>query len=103
MNQGKFYEPIVVSNYEKYFQHNGYDIKLESCSLVIDEKTHILGVTTNGKVTFNGSYGTLEVKCSKEYKNVRQKDVFLISKKSCINYCKNSKKITICKTHSYYG
>ena len=76
---------------------------MESCSLVIDEKTHVLGVTTNGKVTFNGSYGILEVKCSKEYKNVGRKDVFFISKKSCINFCKNSKKITICKTHSYYG
>ena len=44
----------------------------------------------------------LEVKCSEEYKNVDTKYVCFISKNPCISYCKNSKKITICKTHSYY-
>ena len=31
------------------------------------------------------------------------KDVSFVAKNPCIRYCKNSKKITICKTHSYYN
>lgn len=59
---------------------------MESCSLVIDEKPHVLGVTTNGKVTFNGSYGILEVKSTEEYKNVDGKDVCIIPKNLFIRY-----------------
>lgn len=102
MNHGKYYEPIAISNYEKYFKSNGYDIEVEPCGLVIDEKNYILGATPDGKVTFNGSYGILEVKCSEEYKNVDPKDVCYISKNPCIKYRKNTGKITICKSHSYY-
>ena len=33
MDPGKFYEPIAISNYEKYFKSNGYNIKVEPCRL----------------------------------------------------------------------
>ena len=102
MDHGKFYEPIAISNYEKYFKSNGYDIKVEPCDLVIDEQNYVLGATTDGKVSFNDSYGIFEVKYSEEYKNIDPKHVCFLSKNPCIKYCKNSKKITICKTHSYY-
>ena len=102
MDHGKFYEPIAISNYEKYFKSNGYDIKVEPCGLLIDGKNYVLGATPNAKVSFNDSYGILEVKCSEEYKNVDPKDVCFISKNLWIRYCKNSKKITICKIHSCY-
>ena len=52
MDHDKFYEPIVISNYEKYFKSNGYDIKVESCGLVIDEQNYVLGDTPDGKVSF---------------------------------------------------
>ena len=101
MDHGKFYEPIAVSYYEKYFKSHGYDIKVEPCGLVVDEQNYVLRASLDGKVILNDSYGILEVKCSEEYKNVDPKDVCFISKNPCIRYCKNSKKI-ICKTHSYY-
>ena len=102
MDHGKFYVPIAISNYEKYFKSNGYDIKVEPCGLVIDEQNYVLGATLDGKVSFNDSYGILEVKRSEEYKNVDLEDVCFISKNPCIRYCKNPKKITILKTHSCY-
>ena len=102
MDYGKLYEPTAISYYEKYFKSHGYDIKVEPCGLVIDEQNYVLGASPDGKVSLNDSYGILEVKCSEEYKNVDPKDVCFISKNPCIRYCKNSKKITICKTHSYY-
>ena len=101
MSHAKFYEPIAVSYYEKYFKFHGYDIKMEPCSLVTDEQNYVLGASPDGKLILNDSYGILEVKCSEEYKNVDPKDVWFISKNPCIRYCKNSKKI-ICKTNSYY-
>ena len=70
--------------------------------LVTDEKNYVLGASPDGKVSLNDSYCILEVKCSEEYKNVDPKDVWFISKNPCIRYCKNSKKITIRKIHSYY-
>ena len=102
MDRGKFYEPMAVSNYEKYFKSHGYDIKVKPCGLVINEQNYILGASPDDKVRLNDSYGILEVKCSEEYKNVDSKDVCFISKNPCIRYCKNSKKITICKTSIYY-
>ena len=102
MDHGKFYEPIAISYYEKYFKSHGYDIKVEPYGLVIDEQNYVLGASPDGKVSLNDSYGILEVKCSGEYKNVDPKDVCFISKNPCIWYCKNSKEITIRKTHSYY-
>ena len=102
MDHGKFYEPIAISNYEEYFKSNGYDINVEPCGLVIDEQNYVLGATPNGKVSFDDSYGILEVKCSEEYKNVDPRDVCFISKNPCNRYCKNPKKITISKTCSYY-
>ena len=103
MDQGKFYVPIAICYYEKYFKYHGYDIKVEPCGLAIDEENYVLGASPGGKVSLNDSYGILEVKCSEEYKNVDAKDVFFVAKNPCIRYCKNSKKITICKTHSYYN
>ena len=100
MDRGKFYEPMAISNYEKYFKSHGYDIKVKPCGLVINEQNYILGASPDDKL--NGSCGILEVKCSEEYKNVDSKDVCFISKNPCIRYCKNSKKITICKTSIYY-
>ena len=91
MDHGKFYEPIAISYYEKYFKSHGYDIKVEPCGLVIDEQNYALGASPDGKVSLNDSYGILEVKCSEEYKNVDQKDVCFISKNPCIRYWKNSK------------
>ena len=38
MGHVKFYEPIAISYYEKYFESHGYDIKVEPCGLVIDEQ-----------------------------------------------------------------
>ena len=103
IDHDKFNEPIAISNYAKYFKSHGYDnIKVEPCVLVRDEQNHILGASPDGKVSLNDSYGILEVKSSEEYNNVDQKDVCFISKNPCIRYCKNLKKITICKTHSYY-
>ena len=102
MDHGKFYEPIAISYYEKYFKSHGYDIKVEPCGLVIDEQNHVLGASTDVKVILSDSYGILEVKCREEYKNVDPKDVCFLSKNPCIRYCKNSKKISICKTHSYH-
>ena len=75
MGHGKFYEPIAISNYEKYFKSIGYDIKVEHCGLVIDEQNYVLGATPDGKVSFNNSCGILEIKCSEEYKNVDPKDL----------------------------
>ena len=95
-------EPIGIPNYGKYFKSNSHDIKVEPCGLVIDEQNYILGAISDGKVSFNDSYSILESKASEEYKNVDPKDVFFISKNPCIRYCKNSKNVTICKTHSYY-
>ena len=103
MDQGKFYVPIAIYYYEKYFKYHGYDIKVEPCGLAIDEENYVLGASPGGKVSLNDSYGILEVKCSEEYKNVDPKDVLFVAKNPCIRYCKNSKKITICKTHSYYN
>ena len=77
-------------------------LKWSLVGLVIDEQNYALGATLDSKVSFNDSYGILEVKCSEEYKNVGPKDVGFISKNPCIRYCKNSKKITVSKTHSYY-
>ena len=102
MDHGKFYEPIAISNDEIYFKSHGYDIKVEPCGLVIDGQNYILGASPDGKGSLNDCYGILEIKCSEEYKNVDPKDVCFLTKNSCIRYCKNSKKITICKTHSYY-
>ena len=53
MDHGKFYEPIEISNYEKCFKSNGYDIKVEPCGLVTDEQNYVLGPTPDGKVSFN--------------------------------------------------
>ena len=92
MDRGKFYEPMAISNYEKYFKSHGYDIKVKPCGLVINEQNYILGASPDDKVRLNDSYGILEVKCSEEYKNVDSKDVCFISKNPCIRYCKNSKK-----------
>ena len=103
MDHGKFHEPIAISYYEKYFKSHGYDIKVEPYGLVIDEQNYVLGASPDGKVISNDSYGILEVKCSEGYKNVDPKDVCFISKNPCIRYCKNSNKIIICNTHSYYG
>ena len=102
MGHGKFYEPIAISYYKKYFKSHGYDIEVELCGLVIDEQSYVLGTSPDGKVILNDTYGILDVKCSEEYKNVDLKNVCFISKNPCIRYCKNSKKIRICKTHSYY-
>ena len=38
MGHVKFYEPIAISYFEKYFESHGYDIKLEPCGLLIDEQ-----------------------------------------------------------------
>ena len=38
MGHVKFYEPIAISYYEKYFESHGYDIKVVPCGLVIDEQ-----------------------------------------------------------------
>ena len=73
---GKFYEPIAIYYYEKYFKSHGYDIKVEPCGLVIDEQNYALGASPDGKVSLNDSYGILEVKCSEEYNN-RPKRCFL--------------------------
>ena len=100
MDHGKFYEPISISNYEKYFKSNGYDIKMEPCGLFIDEQNYVIGATPDAKVSFNDSYDIFEVKCSEKSENVDSKKVCFISN-LCIRYCKNSKKITTCKTHSY--
>ena len=89
MDHGKFYEPIAISYYEKYFKSHGYDIKVEPYGLVIDEQNYVLGASPDGKVSLNYSYGILEVKCSEEYKNVDAKDVCFVSKNPCIRYCKN--------------
>ena len=97
MNHAKFYEPIAISDYEKYFKFNSYRIKVEPCGLVIDKQNYVAEATPGVKVSFNDSYGILGVKCSEEYKNVVPKNVCFISKNSCIRYCKNSKKIAICK------
>ena len=101
MDYSKFYEPIAISYYEKYFKSHVY-IKVEPCGLVTDEQNYALGASPDGKVSLNDSYGILEVKFSGEYKNVDPKDVCFISKNPWIRYCKNSKEITIRKTHSYY-
>ena len=101
IEHGKFYEPIGISYYEKYFNFHGYNIKVEPCGLVIDEQNYVLVASPDGKVILNDSYGILDVKCSDEYKNVDPKDVCFISKIPCIKYCKNAKKKTICKNHSY--
>ena len=74
---------------------------MEPCSLVNHEENYILGSTPDGKVNFKISYGILEVKRSKEYKIVDAKGICFISKNPCIKDCKNTKKITISKTHSY--
>ena len=80
MNHGKFYKSIGISNYKKYIKSSGYDIKVQPCGLVIDEQNYVLGATSDRKVSFNDSYGILEVKCSEEYKNLYPKDVCFISK-----------------------
>ena len=64
MDHGKFYEPIAISYYEKYFKSHGYDIKVEPCGLVIDEQNYVLAASPDGKVILHDSYGILEVKCS---------------------------------------
>ena len=92
-------EPIAISNYEKYFKSNNYDIKVKPCGLVIDEQNYVPRATPDGKASFNDSYGILEVKCSEEYKNVDPKDVCFISENPCFRYFKNSKKITISSFH----
>ena len=84
MEHGKFYEPIGISYYEKYFNSHGYNIKVEPCGLVIDEQNYVLVASPDGKVILNDSYGILDVKCSDEYKNVDPKDVCFISKIPCI-------------------
>ena len=84
MDHGKFYEPIAISYYEKYFKSHGYDIQVELCGLVINEENYVLGTSPDGKVILNDTYGILEVKCSEEYKNVDLKDVCFISKNPCI-------------------
>ena len=53
----QIYKSLAISNYEQYFKSNGYDIKVDLCSLVIDEQNYILGDTADGKVNFNDSYG----------------------------------------------
>ena len=81
MDHGTFYEPIAISYYEKYFKSHDYNIKVESCGLVIDEQNYVLGASPDGKVILNTSYGILEVKFSEEYTNVDPKDAYFISKR----------------------
>ena len=63
MDHGKFYEPIAISYYEKYFKSHGYDIKVMPCGLVTDEQHYVLAASPDGKVILHDSYGILEVKC----------------------------------------
>ena len=76
--------------------------KTEPSGLFTDEQNYVLGDKFDGKIIFNDSYGVLEVKCSEEYKDVDPKDVCFVSKSPCIRYCKDSKKIKICKIRIYY-
>nr|XP_047145903.1 uncharacterized protein LOC124818853 [Hydra vulgaris] len=75
MNHGKFYEPIAISNYEKYLLSENHVVTIEPCGLVIDKINFILGATPDRKVQVDGLFGIIEVKCSEEYKNIDPKDI----------------------------
>ena len=77
-------------------------LKMGPSDLFTDEQNYVLGDTFDGKVIFNDSYGVLVEKCSEEYKDVDPKDFCFVSKSPCIRYCKDLKKIKICKIHIYY-
>lgn len=53
-------------------------MSVEPCGLVIDPENFVLGASPDGKVTHNGTFGIVEVKCSEEYKDIDPKDICYI-------------------------
>ena len=81
-----------------------HHIQVENIGLVIDFQNFILGTTPDGEVvhpTEISPYGTIEIKCSEEYKNNDQLDICYISMSSCLEIIDDN--ICLKKNHSCYN
>ena len=102
MAYGKFYEPIAIQMYERYFKVIQEMVSVEQCGLIVDKENVIFGATPDGKINHSNNFGIMEVKCCEQYKDVVPKDICYIAKNPCIVYDKEKDVICINKNHSYY-
>ena len=76
---------------------------MEKCGLVIDSENYVSGASPDGKVidiADPSAFGSIEIKCSEEYKDIDPKDICFIAKDSCLVF--SDGKVQLNKRHSYY-
>ena len=100
---GRYHEPIALQHYEKFMKSKQHHIQVENVGLVIDYENYVLGATPDGKVVDPSEispYGSIEIKCSEEYKNNDPRDICYISKSSCLEIINDN--IYLKRNHSYF-
>ena len=102
LSYGRYHEPIAIKHYESYTKWKAHKTVVEPCGFVINSVNVILGATPDGKIVFDGEFGTIEVTYSEKYSNVDPKDICFISKNICLIFDDVTGKIHINKNDTYY-